>query len=202
MSFITSSYFIGEIAIPNASSESSLTAAIAQYEKELLISLLGYKLYSLLIADLDMSGDAQTQKYIDLVEGKEFTHIYKGDEYTIKWEGLTNTVFQSPIAYYVFYKFVERDVTRLYGSGVSMATVGEGWQRVSPVNKLINAWERMRELYGRMPAQYNDSGPLRGTNLNNTYDLSPSSYNFLVANKDDYPDWIFTPIRNINAFNI
>ena len=68
MSFIDSTYFTGEIAVPGASSETGLTQAITQYEKEILIKLLGYKLYSLLIADLS-NGAPVTQKYIDLVNG-------------------------------------------------------------------------------------------------------------------------------------
>jgi hypothetical protein len=104
MSFIDSTYFVGEINIPNAATETSLTQAITQYEKEILIKLLGYKLYSLLIADL-LNGVPQTQKYLDLVNGKEFTHYYNGGTYTIKWEGLKNTSLQSLISYYVFYNY-------------------------------------------------------------------------------------------------
>jgi hypothetical protein len=204
MSFIDSTYFVGEINIPTLpTSDTSLTDAITQYEKEILISLLGYKLYSLLIADLS-NGIPQTQKYLDLVNGKEFTHTYGGVDYTIKWEGLKNTALQSLIAYYVFFKYVERDVTRLYGSGVSMASEGQGWVRADSRFKLIAAWERMRELYGKIPAEYKPiyTRPIIGTNLPCAFNTDPSAYNFLYTNKTDYPDWIFTPIWNINAFGI
>jgi hypothetical protein len=203
MSFIDSTYFTGEIAVPSASSETALTQAITQYEKEILISLLGYKLYSLLIADLS-NGAPVTQKYIDLVNGKEFVCAFNGTDYTVKWEGLKNTALQSLIAYYVFYKYVERNVTSFYGTGVSQANVQEGWQRVNPVSKMINAWERMRELYGKFPPEYklNYSRPIHNSDLSEVFELSGSAYNFLLKNKTDYPDWIFTPLWYINQFGI
>jgi hypothetical protein len=204
MSFIDSSYFVGEINIPNASTDTSLTQAIDQYEKEILISLLGYKLYSLLIADL-VNGIPVTQIYLDLVNGAEFTYSFRGEDITLKWEGLKNSAKVSLIAYYVFYKYVERDVTRYYGTGVSMAVPANGqsgWERVSSMNKLCAVWERMRELYGKVPLDYEPEKTLIGDMLPHTFNLDPSAYNFLFTNKDDYPDWLFTPIRNINVFNI
>lgn len=203
MSLIDSTYFIGEINIPTLpTSDTSLTQAITQYEKEILIQLLGYRLYSLLIADCTgVGGIPVTQIYIDLVNGKEFTHSYGGADITLKWEGLKNTAKQSLISYYTFYKYVERDVSRLYGSGISIAPDGTGWERVSPVNKLCAAWERMRELYGKIPVESHRHyhGPFLPSVA---YNSDPSAYNFLFANKTDYPDWTFTPQWNINAFGI
>jgi len=203
MSFIDSTYFVGEINIPDAANDTALVQAIPQYEKEILISLLGYKLYSLLQADLVL-GVPQTQKYIDLVQGKEFTHAYNDYDYTIKWEGLQNTLKSSLLSYYVFYKYVERDVTRLYGTGVSIANTKEGWQRVSPESLLINAWNRMRQLYGTIPPEYKSyyNKPILGTEIPGPFDIDPSAYNFLLTNIADYPDWVFTPLWNINKFGI
>ena len=198
MSFIDSTYFTGEIAVPGASSETGLTQAITQYEKEILIKLLGYKLYSLLIADLS-NGAPVTQKYIDLVNGKEFTLTFNGSDYLVEWQGLG-----SLIAYYVFYRYVERNITSFYGTGVSQSNVQEGWQRVSPESKMINAWERMRELYGKIPPEYKQyyDRPLLGTDLSEVWELSGSAYNFLLTNIADYPDWIFTPLWIMNKFGI
>ena len=203
MAFIDSTYFTGEIAIPGASSETALTQAIAQYEKEILIKLLGYKLYSLLQADL-VDGAPVTQIYIDLVNGKEFTLTYNGVDYLVKWEGLANAAKQSLIAYYVFYKYVERNVSTFYGTGVSQANVQEGWQRINPASKMINAWERMRELYGKVPPEYKQyyDRPILGTDLSEIWELQGTAYNFLLENKTDYPDWVFTPLWNMNQFGI
>jgi hypothetical protein len=201
--FIDSTYFTGELAIPNAANETGLTQAITQYEKEILIKLLGYKLYSLLQADL-VNGVPVTQKYIDLVDGKEFTLAYNGVDYLVKWEVLANSGKLSLIAYYVFYKYVERNISSFYGTGVSMANTQEGWSRVSPEQKMINAWERMRELYGKMPPEYKNyyDMPKSASALSEVHELSGSAYNFLLTNVTDYPDWVFTPLWNINKFGI
>ena len=198
MAFIDSTYFTGEIAVPGASNETALTQAITQYEKEILIKLLGYKLYSLLMADLS-NGAPVTQKYIDLVNGKEFTLTFNGSDYLVEWQGLG-----SLIAYYVFYRYVERNITSFYGTGVSQSNVQEGWQRVSPESKMINAWERMRELYGKVPPEYKQyyDRPLLGTDLSEVWELSGTAYNFLLTNIADYPDWVFTPLWNMNKFGI
>ena len=208
MSFIEDTYFTGEIKLweigTGKVNNSNLTQAIAQYEPEILKMLLGYKLYSLLIADLNGSGIPQTQKYIDLVNGKEFTHEIDGQTLTLKWEGLKNSAKLSLIAYYVYYKYVERDITRAYGSGVSMAKPSEGWDRASAVNKLCSTWERMRDLYGKIPPELKSyyKVPTPVAEISGPFDYEPSAFNFLYANQSDYPDWIFTPLWNLNAFGI
>jgi len=204
-SFIDSSYFVGEINIPNTTQNATaIVQAITQYEKEILIQLLGYPLYKLLIADCTGEGGIPvTQIYIDLVDGAEFTHEVNGEEVTLKWEGLQNTALQSLIAYYVYYKYVEREVTHLSGVGVVMTPTKLGL-RASSINKMCAAWERMRELYGKIPPDYKRfyHGPIKEANLAYVFNYDPSAYNFLFANKDDYPDWIFTPQWNINQFGI
>jgi hypothetical protein len=62
----------------------------------------------------------------------------------------------------------------------------------------------MRELYGKIPAEYKPvyTRPILGTNLPCVFNVDASAYNFLFANKTDYPDWIFTPLWNTNAFGI
>lgn len=202
--FIDSTYFVGEISIPNATTANvtSINQAIEQYEKEILIQLLGYKLYSLLVADCT-DGVPATQIYIDLVNGAEFDLEYRGETIPMKWEGLKNAAKLSLLAYYTFFKYVERDVTHLSGTGVILTPSGKG-VRASSVNKLVNAWERMRTLYGILPPTYKPyfSRPLKGENLPCVFNCEPSAYNFLFTNKSDYPDWMFTPQWNINQFGI
>lgn len=204
--FIDSTYFVGEINIPNLtgtnSNATALAQAIAQYEEEILIDLLGYKLYSLLIADLDENKAPQTQIYKDLVNGAEFTHSFAGAETLLKWKGLKNASKQSLLAYYTFFKYVERDVTHLSGAGVILAK-GEKGSRSSSVNKMVNAWERMRSLYGTIPPSYRKYySDMTGFEPMGIFNADPSAYNFLFANKANYPDWVFKPQWNINAFGI
>lgn len=200
---IVTSYFTGEIAIPNVrENANALNQAIEQYEKEILIQLLGYKLYSLMVADM-VNGEPQSQIFIDLVNGAEFTHVIHGESMLMKWEGLKNDACQSLLAYYTFYQFVQREVTHLSGSGVIVTPTGQG-TRASSMNKLCNAWERMRTLYGKVPPTFKQffAHPVKGANLPCVFNYDPSAYNFLFANKANYPDWIFTPQWNTNAFCI
>jgi hypothetical protein len=211
MSFIDSTYLVGEINIPNINQNAtSINQAIDQYEEEILISALGYKLYSLLIADLDNSGKPQTQIYTDLVNGAEFEHTFMGLTQTLKWKGLINESKQSFIAYYVYYKYIERENNHLSGVGSILIDSDQG-KRISPINKMCAAWDRMLTLYGKIPAEnlkmfgYNSSSFLReytGFNSMFIFNNNPSLYNFLFANMDSYPDWIFNPIGNINMFGI
>lgn len=201
--FIDQTYFVGEISIPNKTQNAeNISQAIIQYEKEILILLLGYKLYSLLMADL-VNGEPQTQIYKDLVDGAEFTHLFAGQSMTLNWDGLRNNANISLLAYYTFYKYVEREVTHLSGTGVILTPSGKGI-RASSENKLINAWERMRELYGSITPNYKRYfiTPLSGANLPCTFNCDSSAYNFLFANRSNYPDWYFTPQWNINQFGI
>ena len=207
MSFISSTYLIGEINIPNKTGSNSDATAIAQYitryEKEILISLLGYELYSLLIADCTDFVPV-SQIYKDLVNGVEFTHTFNGVDYLLKWNGLQNTDLVSLIAYYVFYKWQEYETVHNSSSG-SLLIESEGGQRVSPMNEMINAWDKMRLLYGKLPVElkkYVGSNPIPADNISCVYDCEPSAFNFLYANKANYPTWTFKPIWGINQFGI
>jgi len=198
-SFIDTSYFIGEINFPNiAANTVSLTQAIGQYEKEILIELLGYKLYSLLIADQNKAVEDQEQKYIDLVNGAEFTHVFNGVEMLLKWEGLKNTQKQSLIAYYVYYKLLERNTLHLSDVG-TVALDSKAGKRVSPMDNMINAWDRMRTLYGITPVEFKRC---YSNSISNVFNDDASAYNFLFANKLDYPDWSFKSQWGINSFGI
>ena len=203
MAFIDSTYFTGELLIPGASTDTQLTQAITQYEKEILMSLLGYTLYTALQADLS-EGVPQSQIYLDLVNGATFTHTFYGEEITLKWEGLINSGKLSLIAYYIYYKYVERHLVEYHGKAMTALPSGKDWERVNPVYKLCDVWDRMRTLYGKIPVNYKNSFayPVKGEDLGAVYDMEPSAYNFLYANKSDYPDWYFTALWNINAFGI
>lgn len=203
--FTDSTYFIGEIALPNVSDNAvNMAQAIGQYEKEILIKVLGYKLYKLLIADCTNYVPA-TQIYIDLVNGAEFEHEATfGETITLKWEGLKNDSKISLISYYTYYKVVERSTLHLSDIG-NMLIDSDSGKRVSPIDKMCNAWYRMRELIGIIPPRFITSlgdNPIPADSLNAPYNDDPSLYNFMYANKADYPDWIFTPIWGINRFGI
>lgn len=205
MSYIDYTYFVGDISLPvssNVNLRTAITEAITAYEDEILKKLLGYTLWKALDDDLDSNGDPQTQIYINLVKGAEFTFTYDGYTINTKWEGLVNTAKKSLLAYYVYYQYRRNFVGN--SSGIAeVVNKPENATVVSPLHKITRAWNRMVDLYGETPNilfKYPDYF-LTDSNYEH-FNTQPSAYNFLLANSTDYPDWVFTPIRKINRFEI
>ena len=210
MSFINvTNYFNNsDINVPGVQLETSgnFDTAIIQYEPEILKKLLGYELYTLLIADLDESGDPQSQIYTDLVDGAEFSFDLNGRTVNTKWNGLRNDEYISLIAYYVY--FNERSQNEnFYSNYGQVQSLGENSTKVDVTPKLINVWNKMIDLYGvtpnyifqnlRSPVEYYlEQGNYRH------YNALPSAYNFLLANIDDYPTWVFEPLEYKNIYGI
>lgn len=208
MSLINTSYFIGEINLPNIDKKiNTYNAAIEQYEKEILINLLGYELYTEFIAAIALPGP--DQKWLDLRDGAEFTMEYNGQDITLKWEGLINDEKISLIAYYCYYKIRKRDVS-LTTSVNEVRGKLENSETVNETRKIINAWRLMLSLYGETECSYNGfNWTSRAVEYfdkylseYDTYNDLPSAFNFLNANRADYPDWRFTPRANLNEFGI
>lgn len=210
MSFISASTYFNstDINVPTdqLGADGAYATAILQYEPEILKYLLGYELYTLLIADLDGSGDPQTAIYTDLVDGAEFSFELNGKTINTKWNGFRNTELISLIAYYVYFSY--RTQNEAFNSGYGQTiSLGENSTKVDPTPKLIAVWNKMIELYGQTPNYiFNDlRSPdeyfLEQDNFNH-YNILPSAYNFLLANIDDYPTWVFKPLELKNLFGI
>lgn len=203
-------YFIGEILIPNPDN-GDLAKAITQYEKEILIDVLGYELYSLFVADGYDS--PSSQRFLDILNGKEFEIDYCGKTIKQKWNGLKDeATYQSLIAYFTYYKYVKRTNDHLGGIGNTMFQPENG-KRTSPIDKMSNAWKRMLELYGHIPSNCLRQGIytwnfwyLGNCEVWETptmiYNPDPSLYNFLASNIDTYPEWVFKPKGTVNVFGI
>lgn len=198
MSLIDSNYFVGDILITNKDKITvSLQSVIDKYEKEILISLLGYELYDLMI------NDQNTEPYKSLIEGAEFTMTFDGIEQKLKWEGFKNTAKQSLIAYYVYYKYQDENFIQPSGVGAIQAQA-ENADIISPYSKMVNAWNEMIALYG-----YFDNYWFTSSNTciiqpdgSRIFNNAPSAYNYMIANIESFPKWIFTPLRMINHFGI
>jgi hypothetical protein len=176
---IDKSYFVYEINLPDGQ-YSDVTNYIVRYEREVLISLLGQELYALVAASSAGSG-----RLYDLINGKTYTVSYNGRDQQVKWDGLKNTNKVSLIAYYVYYQYQRNKATYASGSGEVKPKHENGYNADLSM-KVMEAWHRMRELYG-----YVDQDT-----------LYPSAYNFLYENSTDYPEWVFSEIGNINAFDL
>ena len=195
---IDDTYFIGDITIPNVNSSDvndTLDHDITIYEKEILIKLLGYPLYKLMTTTPTLS------PFKELIEGEEFSFELDGDTIDVKWEGLQNNNKISLISYFVYYK--HREKTNKLSTGIGeLLSNSENGIRMSPVQKLVNAWNRMLELYGEIEEEQLVFNGISKRD-NTTYvhlDDSPSAYNYLLAKIDVFPTWIFTQIPDINEF--
>ena len=209
MSFTTGAYFKNDITIPNITEDASvptysadIISAISKYEPEIRIDLLGYELNKALEADLD-GGVPQTQRFIDLVNGAEFTH--PDTEQLLKWIGFVNTEKESMIAYYVYYNYVYYNNIHLAGIG-SVLIESENSKRESPFDKLQLSWEKFQKLYAGFDYEINErcfsENGIKVADLAGTFNTLPSAYNFLYANKENYPEWVFTVKYDKDIFDL
>jgi hypothetical protein len=178
--FIDKTYFTGSINLPGSALDGTYAVIanyITQYEKKILIKLLGYTLYKELVANYN----ASSGKWYDFINGVEYT---VGD-YTVKWNGLINSDKISLLAYFTYFHFVRDNVTSTSVIG-EILNNSENSTRISPADKQVHAWNQGLELYGRV----------------SDHSLTPSAYNYLKNHTDDFPLWVFTELAPINAFEI
>jgi hypothetical protein len=176
---IDKTYFVYEVELPGGQ-YSEVLNYITRYEKEILQKLLGYELWK------EVSTSVATSGHIyDLINGKEYTISLNGRDQLLKWNGLKNTDKISLIAYYVYYMYQEAKSSITTPSG-PVVTKNENSVRANLSEKITDIWSRLRELYG----------------YEGQDEVEPSAYNFLHENEADYPEWIFTDIGHVNAFDL
>lgn len=195
---ITNSYFIQDIDLPNLSEVStSIGTAISRYEKEILIRLLGYELWKE-FNDAIEAGNPIDQKWLDIRDGADFTLEYQNRTYNLHWNGLLNLEKVSLLSFYVYYKFRENTNVVTTGIGDVMGK-SENSDRVSDIPKMVNAWNQMVDLYGYIPLAYHHYWTM---DFAKVYNPMPSLYNFLLANKETYSNWLFEPVAYKNRFDV
>lgn len=181
---IDSTYFIRGINIPS-SAYSDLDMYIETYEKEMLINLLGYSLYSEFKAELDAEHDlipavlddennvitpeipavTLSEKWANFRDG--LTYTYGG--LTVRWNGLRNSDKISPIAFFVYCRYVEAKQVLLSTTGANQPKQ-ENSTFADSVPKYVKAWNDFVELYGYSGQSINEG----------------SALNFLLAHSDEY----------------
>jgi len=106
MSFTDSTYYINDINL-TIGTYSDIQQSIDKYEKEVLIGLLGYTLYTeMMVAyadSIDTVPVALPQKWDRLING----YIYDYNGTTIRWNGLKNTDKVSFLSYYVYCQYLK-----------------------------------------------------------------------------------------------
>ena len=201
MSLITKYYFKGDIMLTSGQLD-NITSWIATYEDDILNKLLGYELNTLLQADLNGTSEPTAQRFKYLVDGDTFTFDFKSNSITKKFNGIRNkTMLTSLISYYVYYQY--RNETEDFNSGAGQKhSATENSIDIDVRPKLISNWNKMVELYGAVPYNYCDADLFINSDTYIHYNSYASVYNFLLANIDTYPEWVFEPIEKLNIWGI
>lgn len=176
---INSSFFVANRTIAQLSENSvrtNLELFIKRFQYDYLTRVMGLTLYKLFEAEY--VGENKPQKWVDLVNGVEFT--YRGA--LCVWPGLANQTFKtSPIADYVYYYYQRDKVTAVVGSGTMVPNVENG-------EVVVNR--------GRMVDAFNAA--VKGAQLLEMY---------LLSRPTDYPEYPgvsdankyhFTPVNLLN----
>lgn len=153
------SYFIGKINLPQTGTTDGRTDVegfIQTHEPEYLQKVLGYDLWKAFTDGIAGSG-AVDDRWNKLLQGAEFTYNSRNSV----WPGFEAK--PSPISQYVYYRQQEDAASDTVLAGTSTGATDNA-TRVSPLPKMIDAWNKMVELNILL-------------------------WNFLYANKALYPEW-------------
>jgi len=159
MALIDSTYFINDINL-NVGAYSDLTQYIDKFEKEVLIGLLGYTLYTeMMAAYAALPGTPLPEKWDRLING--YTYDYNG--VTIRWNGLINSDKVSFIAYYVYCQYLKAQQFKPAQAG-TVQPQNENSVVVDGIANHTAGWNRF--VFEYESVQW-----------------------FLIANEADYPDY-------------
>lgn len=174
---IDSSNFTGEFNLPGeilSGDNELIEGYIAKYQEEILTRLLGYTLYA------DMEANITATHWAEFIAGKVYTYDMFNKTYKVKYTGIRDV-----ITAYVYYNYLKDNVTSTGVNGEMMGNV-ENAVLVSMTPKMVNAWNRMVDLYGspsKLP-------------------LIPSAYAYLTKYETSFDNWLFEPIEKINVWSI
>lgn len=195
---IDTSYFVGDIEIPNLNqpeNAAEVTRSIVTYEKEVLIALLGYTLYKELLANIA----SPAGKWVGLIDGEEFSFTLNGQTVNTKWEGLKGENKKSLIAYYVYFSHRQKKASYNTDVGIEVEGSTENSVTTSLAEKLIPIWNEFVKMYG---GEFTEDEWIVANYPVDEECLS-SAYNYLLAKKTDFPTWKFTTQGGeINRFGI
>ncbi len=189
-------------ASPSAQSE--IDFFIEEYERELLLNALGVTLYNELQAELP---NPTTQKWIDLVDGKD----YEINSKTKRWNGLKGATQQSLIAFYVYCQYLRNDNSTYLTTGIAQNTANNA-ERSDPTPKFVKSWTRFLSQYqGRgynysyPTVIYNRSGMV-GLDYYGQDNIEINMFQYLTDQNTleptDFPDFEFRFYETYNTMGI
>lgn len=187
--FIDVNDFVGEINLDLGYDEnviSQFETLGRQIEDDILRDLLDDKLYNELIADLDVSGNPVTGKYIDLVDGKTYERP-SGKE--IIYEGLKRM-----LRYFVYEGYLDLQWSSNVNTG-QVTNVNENSLKVNRAD-LRKVRSRIQKkavnLYNKAKVYLDDE--------NETYFTGENDYSFWNPKKKKYIGGIITGTPNNTYF--
>lgn len=133
-------YFNGQITIAQRSQpevRADLDTLIERLEPRYLKLLLGLGFYNAFIAGIEPISGAE-QRWLDILNGIEYE---KNGRY-YQWIGFENDLKQSPIANYIYTKYVEKEVEQATGIGIVKPATENG-SLASATPKIVRAWNEM-----------------------------------------------------------
>lgn len=156
-------YFVGKLNLPQTGdtlSRQIVDQFIERYEPELLEKVLGPGLFQAFTDEVYSSGSGDIeQRFLDLLDGVSFS--YNNRPY--RWVGFRNTALRTPIANYVYYKFLEDLANSVTLTGVAESQTDNN-RTVSHNSRMVDAWNEM-------------------------IDYNNMLWAFLYTNKTVYPEW-------------
>lgn len=191
--------------VGSPTNQTELDFFIEKYERELLINALGVTLYDELQAQLPTPS---LQKWIDLVDGKNYTNVSGNVK---RWNGLKGYSKQSVIAFYVYCEFLRND-NETYSTVGTVKNNAKNAENFDATPKYIKSWNQFIEWYqGNLNSTYptivtNRSGSI-GLDYYGSEKPEVSLYQYLIdSNELDetaFPDFEFRFYDSMkNSFGI
>lgn len=119
--------------------ENKLNELIAKYEPEYLQNILGYGFYKTFKTAVEAGEEGLAQRWKDLRDGQEYTDA---SGVLRKWEGFAGESMRSPIANYVYYRWLRYNVPTTTVSGEKTSKAPKSVSN-SSVGKQTGAWNEM-----------------------------------------------------------
>lgn len=192
MRIIDETYFKGNIAIPNIEKDldSFLSSYVDRYEKEILIFLLGYNMYTDLMEAMEEA--TLPNKWDAILNGATFNVTINGKLINCEWIGLKNDSKISLIAYYVFFHYLRDNANQFTGLSV-IKSDAENADVIDPNNKLVWAWNQARNLAGCYDHELKYATSFIYNRDENTL------FSYLANNISDYQKWHYKPMLLMNT---
>lgn len=220
---INGDYFVGELYISQAQPGASSTAAnnkvevaqfIDEYEREILEKGLGYGLMKEFYSFIN----PKTGGIKEDQNGTKWDKLLNGDQYvkngeTYYWQGLVvkeGIIYRSLMAYYVYFHYKTNGVTQTTTRGETKGTKG-AVKKAGVSNKTVKAWRKMIDWYGighcnddyyPPVVSYRNGVVFEDYFVNRHQSGKVTLFQYMTDHKEDFPNWKFTPLQNINKFDI